>query len=138
MTRNLPLVKFGNVERRTFSKIKEVQPMPYLIEIQRDSYKSFIEEGISEVFEDYSPITDDSDRFELYFLDHSLADKPKYDEKECRDRDATYAVQLKVKVRLVNKVTGEIIDQDVFMGDLPKMTENGSFIMGSFSNTAFI
>ena len=89
MTRNLPLVKFGNVERRTFSKIKEVQPMPYLIEIQRDSYRSFIEEGISEVFEDFSPITDYSDRFELYFLDHSLSDKPKYDEKECRDREAT-------------------------------------------------
>ncbi len=129
MTRNLPLVKFGNVERRTFSKIKEVQPMPYLIEVQRDSYASFIEEGISEVFEDFSPITDYSDRFELYFLDHSLSDKPKYDEKECRDRDATYAVPLKVKVRLVNKVTGEVLDQDVFMGELPKMTENGSFII---------
>ncbi len=129
MTRNLPLVKFGNVERRTFSKIKEVQPMPYLIEVQRDSYANFIEEGISEVFEDFSPITDYSDRFELYFLDHSLSDKPKYDEKECRDRDATYAVPLKVKVRLVNKVTGEVLDQDVFMGELPKMTENGSFII---------
>ena len=129
MTRNLPLVKFGNVERRTFSKIREVQPIPYLIEIQRDSYASFIEEGISEVFEDFSPITDYSDRFELYFLDHSLSDKSKYGEKECRDRDATYAVPLKVKVRLVNKVTGEIIDQDVFMGELPKMTENGSFII---------
>ncbi len=129
MTRDLPLVKFGNVERRTFAKIKEVQPMPYLIEVQRDSYRSFIEEGISEVFEDFSPITDYSDRFELYFLDHSLSDKPKYDEKECRDRDATYAVPLKVKVRLVNKVTGEVLDQDVFMGELPKMTENGSFII---------
>ena len=129
MTRNLPLVKFGNVERRTFSKIREVQPIPYLIEIQRDSYASFIEEGISEVFEDFSPITDYSDRFELYFLDHSLSDKSKYGEKECRDRDATYAVPLKVKVRLVNKVTGEIIDQEVFMGELPKMTDNGSFII---------
>ena len=129
MTRDLPLVKFGNVERRTFAKIKEVQPMPYLIEVQRDSYRSFIEEGISEVFEDFSPITDYSDRFELYFLDHSLSDKPKYNEKECRDRDATYAVPLKVKVRLVNKVTGEVLDQDVFMGELPKMTENGSFII---------
>ena len=128
MTRNLPLVKFGNVERRTFSKTKVVQPMPYLIEIQRDSYDGFIEEGISEVFEDFSPITDYSDRFELYFLDHNLSDKPKYSEKECRDRDATFAVPLKVKVRLVNKVTEEIIDQDVFMGELPKMTENGSFI----------
>ncbi len=129
MTRNLPIRKFGNVERRTFSKTKSVQPMPYLIEIQRDSYDAFIEEGISEVFEDFSPITDYSDRFEVYFLDHKLSDKPKYDEKECRDRDATFAVPLKVKVRLVNKVTGEIIDQEVFMGELPKMTANGSFII---------
>ena len=129
MTRKLPIVKFGNVERRTFSKTRAVQPMPYLIEIQRDSYDAFIEEGISEVFEDFSPITDYSDRFELYFLDHHLSDKSKYGEKECRDRDATYAVPLKVKVRLVNKVTDEIIDQEVFMGELPKMTDNGSFII---------
>ncbi|HBF86471.1 MAG TPA: DNA-directed RNA polymerase subunit beta, partial [Clostridiales bacterium] len=129
MTRNLPIQRFGNVERRTFSKIREVQPIPDLIEIQRDSYAGFIEEGISEVFEDYSPITDYSDRFELYFLDHSLSDSPKYSEKECRERNATYAVPLKVKVRLVNKVTNEIMDSDVFMGDLPKMTDNGSFII---------
>ena len=129
MARDLPIQKFGNVERRTFSKIREVQPIPYLIEIQRDSYTGFIDEGISEVLEDFSPITDYSDRFELYFLDHSLSDKPKYNEKECRDRDATYAVSLTVKVRLVNKVTGEIMDQDVFMGDLPRMTDNGSFII---------
>lgn len=76
MTRKLPIQKFGNVERRTFSKIREVQPIPDLIEIQKDSYNGFIEEGISEVFEDYSPITDYSDRFELYFLDHSLSDTP--------------------------------------------------------------
>ena len=129
MTRKLPIQKFGNVERRTFSKIREVQPIPDLIEIQKDSYNGFIEEGISEVFEDYSPITDYSDRFELYFLDHSLSDTPKYTEKECRDRNATYAVPLKVKVRLVNKVTDEILESDVCMGDLPKMTDNGSFII---------
>ena len=129
MTRDLPIQKFGNVERRTFSKTQEIQPIPYLIEIQRDSYAAFIEEGISEVLEDFSPITDYSDRFELYFLEHTLSDTPKYSEKECRDRDATYAVPLKVKVRLVNKVTGEPIDEEVFMGDLPKMTDNGSFII---------
>ena len=129
MTRNLPIQKFGNVERRTFSQIQEVQPIPYLVEIQRDSYAGFIEEGISEVFEDFSPITDYSDRFELYFLDHTLSDTPKYGEKECRDRDATYEMPLKVKVRLVNKVTGEVIDKEVFMGNLPKMTDNGSFII---------
>ena len=127
--RNLPTVKFGKVERKTFSKINEAQPIPNLIEVQMDSYKVFLEEGIAEVFEDFSPITDFSDRFELYFLDHSLSGKPKYDEKECRDRDATYAVPLRVNVRLVNKVTGEVMDQDVYMGDLPKMTNNGSFII---------
>ncbi len=127
--RNLPTVKYGKVERKTFSKIAEAQEIPNLIEVQMDSYKAFIDEGISEVFDDFSPITDFSDHFELYFLDHTLIDKPKYDEKECRDRDATYAIPLRVNVRLVNKVTGEIINQDVYMGDLPKMTNNGSFII---------
>ena len=103
MTRNLPIQKFGNVERRTFSQIQEAQRIPYLVEIQRDSYAGFIEEGISEVFEDFSPITDYSDRFELYFLDHTLSDTPKYGEKECRDRDATYEMPLKVKVDLLIK-----------------------------------
>ena len=129
MTRNLRTEKFGRVERKTFSRIKEVQPIPDLIEIQKDSYENFINEGIQEVFEDFSPITDFSDHFELYFLNHTLATEPKYSEKECRDRDVNYAVKLSVKVRLVNKVTGEIIDRDVFMGELPKMTETGSFII---------
>ena len=129
MTRNLPSAKFGNVERRTFSRIKGSQEIPNLVEVQKDSYKAFIDEGIAEVFEDFSPITDFSDRFELYFLDHKLLDTPKYCEKECRDRDATYAIPLRVNVRLVNKITGEIINQDVFMGEIPKMTDNGSFII---------
>ncbi len=129
MTRNLPSAMFGNVERKTFSRIKGSQEMPNLVEVQKDSYQSFIDEGIAEVFEDFSPITDFSDRFELYFLDHKLIDKPKYSEKECRDRDATYAIPLRVNVRLVNKITGDIINQDVFMGDIPKMTDNGSFII---------
>ena len=129
MTRNLRTEKFGKVERKTFSRTVEVQPIPDLIEIQRDSYEKFINEGIQEVFEDFSPITDFSDHFELYFLDHTLATEPKYSEKECRDRDVNYAVKLSVKVRLVNKVTGEIMDKEVFMGELPKMTETGSFII---------
>ena len=129
MTRNLRTEKFGRVERKTFSRTQEVQPIPDLIEIQKDSYEKFINEGIQEVFEDFSPITDFSDHFELYFLDHTLATEPKYSEKECRDRDVNYAVKLSVKVRLVNKVTGEIMDKDVFMGELPKMTETGSFII---------
>ena len=127
--RNLQTVKCGNVERKTFAEIKEVQSIPYLVEVQKNSYEAFIEEGIEEVLEDFSPITDFGDHYELYFLDHNLNGKPKYTEKECRDRDVTYAVPLEVNVRLVNKVTGDIIDQNVFMGDLPKMTESGSFII---------
>ena len=129
MTRILPEIVSGKVNRKTFSKIKEAIELPYLVKIQKDSYDAFIKEGIGEVLEDFSPITDYSDHFELYFLDYSLDGKPKYDEKECRDRDATYALPLRVKVRLVNKDTDEIIDQEVFMGDFPLMTDNGSFII---------
>ncbi len=126
---DLPIQKYGKTERRKFGKINEVIDIPDLVEIQKDSYNTFIEEGISEVFEDFSPITDYSDRFELYFLEHRFGEKPKYDEKECRTRDATYALPLRVKVRLVNKVKNEVLDQEVFMGDLPLMTENGAFII---------
>ncbi len=126
---DLPVVKFGKTERRKFGSINEVIDIPDLVEIQKDSYNAFINEGISEVFEDFSPITDYSDHFELYFLEHRFGDKPKYDEKECRTRDATYALPLRVKVRLVNKVKNEVVDQEVFMGDMPLMTENGAFII---------
>ncbi|MBQ6728303.1 MAG: DNA-directed RNA polymerase subunit beta [Clostridia bacterium] len=129
MTRKLPEIECGKIKRKTFSKIKEAIELPYLVQIQKDSYDAFIREGISEVLEDFSPITDYSDHFELYFLDHSLDGTPKYSEKECRDRDATYALPLRVKVRLVNKITDEVMDQDVFMGDFPLMTDNGSFII---------
>ncbi len=126
---NLPIHKYGKTERRKFGSINEVIDIPNLVEIQRDSYQSFINEGITEIFEDYSPITDFSDHFELYFLDHEFGKAPKYDEKECRNRDATFALPLRVKARLVNKVKDEILEQDVFMGDFPLMTENGSFII---------
>ena len=130
MTRKLPEIQCGKIKRKTFGKINEAIELPYLVKIQKDSYDAFIKDGISEVFEDFSPITDYSDHFELYFLEHNLDGAPKYDEKECRDRDATFARPLRVKVRLVNKVTGEIIDdQEVYMGDLPLMTDNGSFII---------
>ena len=129
MTRILPEIECGKVKRKTFSKIKEAIELPYLVRIQKDSYDAFISEGIGEVLEDFSPITDYSDHYELYFLEHNLDGKPKYDEKECRDRDATYARPLRVKVRLVNKVTDEVMDQEVFMGDLPLMTDNGAFII---------
>ncbi len=126
---NLPIHKYGKTERRKFGSINEVIDIPNLVEIQRESYDAFIGEGISEIFEDFSPITDFSDHFELYFLDHTFGKTPKYDEKECRNRDATYALPLKVRVRLNNKVKGEQLEQDVFMGDFPLMTENGSFII---------
>ncbi len=126
---NLPIQKYGKTERRKFGKIDEVIDIPNLVEIQKESYDSFINEGIGEIFEDFSPITDFSDHFELHFLGHEFGDTPKYDEKECRNRDATYALPLRVKVRLVNKVKDEIIDSTVFMGDFPLMTENGSFII---------
>ena len=126
---NLPVHKYGKTERRKFGKINEVIDIPDLVEIQKSSYATFINEGIGEVFEDFSPITDYSDHYELYFLDHWFDEKPKYDEKECRNRDATYALPMHVKVRLVNKVKDEVIDQDVFMGEFPLMTDSGSFII---------
>ncbi len=129
MTRILPEIECGKVKRRTFSKIKEAIELPYLVKIQKDSYDAFIKDGIGEVLEDFSPITDYSDHFELYFLDYSLEGKPKYDEKECRDRDATYALPLYVRTRLINKVTNEVHDSNVFMGEFPLMTDNGSFII---------
>ncbi len=126
---NLPIHKYGKTERRKFGKINEVIDIPDLVEIQKASYDAFINEGIDEVFEDFMPITDYSDHYELYFLRHWFDEKPKYDEKECRNRDATYALPMHVMVRLVNKVKDEVIDQPVFMGDFPLMTESGSFII---------
>ena len=129
MARKLSEIQSGKITRKTFSKIKEAIELPYLVKIQKDSYDAFIKDGISEVLEDFSPITDYSDHFELYFLDHKLEGMPKYDEKECRARRETYALPLKVKVRLINKVTNEHLDQEVFMGDFPLMTDNGSFLI---------
>ena len=112
----------------TFSKINEVAEMPNLIQIQTDSYKWFVEEGLREVFEDVSPIKDYSDKLVLEFIDYSRSDPPKYEQEECKERDVTYAAPLKVKVRLVNRETGEVKEQEVFMGDFPIMTEKGTFI----------
>ncbi len=120
--------KIGKKTRMSFSKIKEVAPMPNLIQIQTDSYKWFFEEGLREVFEDVSPIKDYAGNLVLEFSDYSMSDSPKYDQEECKDRDATYAAPLRVKVRLINKETGEVKEQEVFMGDFPIMTEHGTFI----------
>ena len=122
-------VTIGKMTRMSFSKIKEIADVPNLIELQVDSYKWFIEEGLKEVFEDISPIEDYTGNLILEFVDYSLDDKPKYDIEECKDRDATYCAPLKVKVRLINKETGEIKEQEVFMGDFPLMTEKGTFVI---------
>ena len=121
-------IKVGRKERMTFSKINEVGKMPNLIEIQTSSYDWFIKEGLREVFEDISPIRDYADNLILEFIDYSLNDPPKYEQEECKERDVTYAAPLKVRVRLVNKETGEVKEQEVFMGDFPLMTEKGTFI----------
>ena len=121
-------IKVGRKERMTFSKINEVGTMPNLIDIQTKSYEWFLEEGLREVFEDISPIKDYSDNLILEFLDYSLSDTPKYGQEECKERDVTYEAPLRVKVRLVNKETGEVKEQEVFMGNFPLMTEKGTFI----------
>ena len=120
---------YGTTERRDFSQIKDVLPIPYLIEVQKNSYANFIDAGITEVFKDYSPIVDFSGRLKLEFLSHRFDGEPKYTVKECKDRDATYAIPLKVKARLTNNETGEVVEQEVFMGDFPLMTDSGSFVI---------
>ena len=131
--------KYGKTERYTFGSIKEAIEIPYLVEIQKNSYDSFITDGIAEVLRDFSPISDsdnlnreeeDKDsKIELHFMEHSIAGTPKYSERECKMRDATYSLPLKVKVRLVYKETGEVVDQEVYMGEIPLMTKDGSFII---------
>ena len=129
MSQRIHKVKRGNVERWSFSKIKEIIDIPYLIEVQKKSYEIFLQNGIREVFEDFSPITDTSGRLELEFLEHTLSGECKYTVKECKDRDVTYTTPLRVKIRLTHKDTGEVQEQTVFMGDFPRMTENGTFII---------
>lgn len=114
----------------SFGKVKEVADMPNLIEVQLDSYKWFLDEGLQEVFDDVNPITDYTGNLVLEFVGYKLdMDNTKYSVEECKERDATYAAPLKVKVRLYNKETGELKEQEVFMGDFPLMTEQGTFII---------
>ena len=113
----------------SFSKINEVLDMPNLIEVQKDSYKWFLEEGLREVFRDVSAITDYSGNLVLDFIDYHIEDKPKYTIEECKERDVTYAAPLRVRARLQNKETGEIKEQDIFMGDFPIMTPSGTFVI---------
>jgi DNA-directed RNA polymerase subunit beta len=123
------LVQYGKYRtRKSFARIREVLELPNLIEIQTSSYKWFLEEGLREMFREISPIEDFTGNLSLEFVDYSLGE-PKYTVEEAKERDVTYAAPLRVKVRLINKVTGEVKDQEVFMGDFPLMTETGTFII---------
>ena len=122
-------VQLGKNERMSYGKIKEVLEMPNLIEVQKNSYERFLKEDLKEVFHDVSPITDYSGNLILEFIDYRLDMTPKYDIAECKERDATYAAPLRIKVRLINKETGEVKEQEIFMGDFPLMTPSGTFVI---------
>ncbi|EMS74076.1 DNA-directed RNA polymerase subunit beta [Ruminiclostridium cellobioparum] len=122
-------VKLGRNTRMSYSKIQEVVEMPNLIEVQKNSYQWFLDEGLREVFRDISPIMDYTGNLILDFVDYSLDDTPKYSVEECKERDTTYSAPLKAKVRLINKESGEVKEQEIFMGDFPLMTDNGTFII---------
>ena len=122
-------LRSGDTTRISYSKINEVLEMPNLIEVQKNSYQWFLDEGLKEVFEDISPITDFSGNLILEFIDFSLDSEPKYSIEECRERDATYAASLRVKARLYNRELDELKEQEIFMGDFPLMTETGTFII---------
>ena len=123
-------IKSGKSMRMTYQRQKEVLEMPNLIEVQKDSYQWFLDEGLNEVFEDISPIADYSGKLSLEFVDFTLCeDEVKYSIEECRERDATYAAPLKVKVKLYNKENDEISEHEIFMGDLPLMTATGTFVI---------
>ncbi|MEV2285596.1 DNA-directed RNA polymerase subunit beta [Paenibacillus larvae] len=122
------LVQYGRRKRRTYARINEVLEIPNLIEIQQKSYQWFLDEGLREMFQDISPIQDFTGNLVLEFIDYSLGE-PKYTVDDSKERDVTYAAPLRVKVRLINKETGEVKEQEVFMGDFPIMTETGTFII---------
>ena len=126
---NVKDVKLGKNTRKSFAKINEVLEMPNLIEVQKNSYQWFIDEGLKEVFSEASTITDYNGNLELNFVGYRFDDEPKYSIAECKARDATYAVPLRVTARLNNTETGEIKESEVFMGDFPKMTESGTFVI---------
>ncbi len=122
-------VLYGKTLRKSFARVDEIRDMPNLLEIQKSSYKWFLETGLHEVFKDVDSVTDYSGNLELSFIDYSMNEKPKYTEEECKARDATYAAPLKVRVRLRNKETEEIKEQEIFMGDFPIMTPGGTFVI---------
>ena len=122
------LVQYGKRQRRTYARLEDVLELPNLIEIQQKSYEKFLDNDLKEMFQDISPITDFTGNLVLEFIDYSLGE-PKYDVDESKERDVTYAAPLRVKVRLINRETGEVKEQEVFMGDFPLMTDTGTFII---------
>ena len=122
-------VMYGKTLRKSFAKHGEILPIPNMLKIQKDSYAWFLNEGLHEVFKDVDTICDYTGNLELSFLDYSMNEPPKYTVEECKERDATYAKPIKVRVRLHNKETGEIKDQEIFMGDFPLMTNGGTFVI---------
>ena len=122
-------VQYGRTIRKSYARAEEIQDMPHLLELQKNSYKWFLDEGLREVFKGVAAITDYSGNLELSFVDYSMNEPPKYSEEECKARDATYAAPLKVSVRLRNRETEEIKEQEIFMGDFPLMTASGTFII---------
>ena len=122
-------VHYGNVERMNYSKIDNILEFPNLIEVQKDSYEWFINQGIKEVFESVSPIIDHMDKYVLEFVNYRFDNEPKYTVMEAKKRESTYSVPLRVLMRLVNKETGEVKEQEIYMGEFPKMTDSGTFIV---------
>ena len=122
-------VYYGKTLRKSYQKHDEILKMPNMLRIQKDSYENFLKTGLQEVFRDVGTITDYSGNLELSFLDFTMNEPPKYTVEECRERDATYAKPIKVRVRLLNKETGEIKEQEIFMGDFPLMTQGGTFVI---------
>ena len=122
-------VKFGKTTRKSYAKYEEILEIPNMLKIQKDSYAWFLDKGLREVFRDVGTITDFTGKLELSFLDYTMEDKPKYTIEECKERDATYAKPIKVRVRLRNTETNVIKDQEIFMGDFPVMTNGGTFVI---------
>ena len=130
-------VMYGKTKRKSFARYQEILDMPNLLEVQKNSYQWFLDTGLREVFRDVEAITDYAGNLELSFIDYSMDEKPKYDVEECKARDATYAAPIKVKVRLRNKETEEIKEQEIFMGDFPIMTNSGTFVINGAERVIF-
>lgn len=126
---NVKDVQLGTTTRKSFAKINEVMKMPNLIEVQKKSYQWFLDEGLKEVFRDIGSITDNSEKLILDFIDYSMDDDPKYSISECKARDVTYSKALKLQARLRNTETGEVKESTIYCGDLPLMTDAGTFVI---------